>query len=88
MNVNVPWNIDNVQLKLTKHFALAYMRRWGWDFQDLREAIRAAYKVEKTGNTKFEIYVQKAGFKKIITAYYHAENELVCISGAEGGTRQ
>ena len=57
MKLHVPWNSDTVQLKVTKHFALVYMRKWGWDFHDLRDALQAAYKIEKMGKTKFEIYV-------------------------------
>ncbi len=86
--MKVPWEIDEVNLKVTKHFALDYMRKWGWDFHDLREAIREAYKAEKVGNMKYEIYIQKSGFKKIITVYYGAEEGLLCISGSEGGGRK
>ncbi len=28
------------------------------------------------------------GYKKIITAYYDLENELVCITGSQGGARK
>lgn len=85
--MKVPWEIGTVKLIVTKHFALDYMRSWGWDFHDLREAIGEAYAIEKTGKSKFEIYMQKSGFKKIITAYYDEDDELVCISGSEGGKR-
>ena len=83
----IHWNIETVKLKVTKHFALEYMNAWFWDFQDLRDAIREAYKIEKIGKEKFEVYVQKKGFKKIITVYYSSEEELLCISGSEGGKR-
>ena len=83
--VNVPWDIDTIALKVTKHFSRDYLRRWGWDFHALREAIRDAYRVEKVGKCKYELYVQKSGYKKIITVYY--EEEMVCISGSEGGAR-
>lgn len=86
--MKVPWNVEAVRLTVTKHFALGWMRTWGWDLHDLRDAIRDAYNVERTGANKFEIYVQKAGFKKIITAYYDQENELVCITGSQGGRRK
>ncbi len=82
-----PWNVETVKLKVTKHFALEYMNAWSWDFHDLRDAVRDAYKIEKRGKEKFEIYVQKKGFKKIITVYYSKEEELLCISGSEGGKR-
>jgi len=82
-----PWDAETVKLTVTKHFALKYMRTWDWDFHDLRDAIRDAYTVEKAGNEKYEIYVQKSGFKKIITVYYSDDNEFVCITGSEGGKR-
>lgn len=83
----VPWRIDDVKLIVTKHFALKYMNAWTWDFHDLRDAIREAYKIEKVGTNKYEIYVQKGGFRKIITVYYETANELICISGSQGGKR-
>ena len=85
--VKVPWNIENVKIDVSKHFALKYMRRWSWDFYDLRDAIRDAYKIEKVGVIKYEIYVQKKGFKKIITVYYRYEDKIFCITGSEGGKR-
>ncbi|HLF54979.1 MAG TPA: hypothetical protein VI612_04625 [Candidatus Nanoarchaeia archaeon] len=84
----MPWRIETVGIKVTKHFMLKYMRRWNWDFIDLRDAIRNSYKVEKIGREKFEIYVEKKGFKKIITVYYGGIDELVCITGSEGGGRK
>jgi uncharacterized protein (UPF0128 family) len=86
--MKVPWRIASVKLVVTKHFALKYMRKWGWDFHDLRDAIRDAYKADKVGKKKFELYVQKSGYKKIITVYYDLDDELICISGSQGGTRQ
>ena len=74
-------------LSASKHFAVKYMRKWNWDFHDLRDAIRDAYLVEKVGQEKYEIYVQMKGFKKIITVYYKAEGKLFCITGSEGGKR-
>lgn len=85
--MKVPWDVAQVEIVATKHFALGWMRKWGWNVYVLRDAIRDAYKIEKVGKNKFEIYVQKSGYKKIITAYYDAENKLVCITGSEGGSR-
>ncbi|MBI4146327.1 hypothetical protein HY489_03240 [Candidatus Woesearchaeota archaeon] len=85
--MNIPWDIETVKLVPTKHFARDYLQQWGWDTNDLREAIRQAYKIEQCGKTKYELYIQKSGYKKIITAYYDAENKLICISRAEGGKR-
>ncbi len=86
--MKVPWNIETVHLTATKHFALKYMKLWGWDFHDLRDGIRDAYKIERMGKTKFEIYVLRGGFKKIITVYYEHYERLVCITGSEGGARK
>ena len=86
--MNMRWHSETVKISSTKHFALKYLRRWGWTFNDLRDAIRDAYKIEHVGKNKFEIYLQKSGFKKIITAYYAEENEIVCITGSEGGERK
>lgn len=85
--MNVPWDINSVGLTASKHFSLKYMRAWRWDYHDVRDAIRDAYRIEKVGKNKYEIYVQKKGFKKVISAYYREENELFCITGSEGGTR-
>ena len=85
--MQVPWNIDTVEIIVTKHFALGWMRKWGWDVAFLREMIRSAYKIEKIGKQKFEICVNKSGYKKIITVYYNTENKLVCITGSAGAKR-
>lgn len=86
--MEVPWQIETVKIEISKHFALKYMRRWGWDFFDLRDAIRDAYKGEKVGKEKYEVYVQKKGYKKIILVYYNYEKVIFCITGSEGGERK
>lgn len=86
--MKIPWDPDTVQLAVTKHFALKYMRHWAWNFIDLREAIRDAYKVENEGKEKYHIYIQKDGFKKIIAVHYDDENKLLCITGSQGGERK
>ena len=82
----VPWDIENVKIEVSKHFAIKYLKPWGWDFHDLRDALREAYNVEKVGKGKYEVYLQKNGFKKVILVY--AEERLVCITGSIGGKRQ
>ncbi len=86
--VKVPWAIGNVNLHVKKHFAIKYLRTWNWDFHDLREAIVEAYKIEAIGKEKYEIYVSKNGYKKIISCYYDKENKLLCISGSKGGYKK
>lgn len=85
--MRVPWDIETVEIVVTKHFALGWMRKWGWDMPALRNAIIHAYKTERVGNEKYEVYVNKGGFRKIITVYYDTENKLVCITGTQGGKR-
>ncbi len=85
--MKIPWDIETVQLEASKHFTLKYLKTWNWDFYDLRDSIRAAYDIKRIGKEKYEIYVERKGFKKIITVYYAGENVLFCITGSEGGKR-
>ncbi len=80
-----PWNIHSVELAVSKHFALKYMHTWNWDFHDLRGAIENAYQIQKTSKEKYEIYINKKGFKKIITVYYKEQEKLLCITASQGG---
>ena len=86
--MSAPWNVETVKIDATKHFAKDYMRMWGWTIDDVRDALRVAYKIEKTGRNKFEIYTNKSGYKKVITAYVALDDCIICISGAEGGKRK
>ncbi len=78
------YDINNCGLDVSKHFRNKYMRKWSWDFIDLREAIKKAYKVEKVGKKKYEVYVEKKGSKKIIFVYYSEFDAIFVISGSEG----
>lgn len=61
------------------------MRKWNWDYVDLRDAIKNAYKIEKVGNKKYEAYCkEKANSKKIIFVYYQEFETIFVITGAEG----
>jgi len=60
------------------------MKKWNWDFFDLRTAIREAYNIEKVGKKKFEIYIRKKGEKKIIAVHYLKFQTLFVITGGEG----
>lgn len=60
------------------------MRKWDWDYHELREAIRNCYNPKKIGKKKFEIYVMKKGKKKIIAVYYHEFDTIFIITGSEG----
>ena len=76
--------LDKCNLEASKHFKNTWMRKWNWDYQDLRDAITKAYKIEKIGKKKYEIYVRKKGEKKIITVYYIEFDTLFIITGCEG----
>ena len=60
------------------------MRKWGWDFLDLRDALREAYRAEKVGDRKWEVFVRKKGGKKLVIVYEAEEDEVLVITGAEG----
>lgn len=79
------YDVDTCTIELSKHFRNIYMRKWGWDIFDLRDAIKMAYKVDKVGKVKYEIYTRKGGeSKKIIAVYDKEEKIMFIISGAEG----
>lgn len=78
------YDIKTCALEASKHFKNTWMRKWDWDYRDLRAAIQDAYKVEKIGKKKYEIYVRKKGEKKIIAVYYWEFETLFVITGGEG----
>lgn len=60
------------------------MKQWDWDLFDLRTAIKEAYKIDKVGKKKYELYTKKGNSKKIIFVYDTFDDTLFVISGAEG----
>lgn len=60
------------------------MRKWDWDQFDLREALREAYKVLRTGKGKWEVFTQKRGKKKLVIVYDEQTTEVFVITGTEG----
>ena len=78
------FNVDKCKLEASKHFKNTWMRKWDWDYHDLREAIRNTHKTKKIGKKKFEIYIRKKGEKKIIAVYYNEFNTVFIITGSEG----
>ncbi len=78
------FNLDICKIEASKHFVLKYMKKWGWDFIDLREALKCA-KIEKVGKKKYEAYIRKDGSKKIIFVYYFEFDAIFVITGSEGG---
>ncbi|MBI2650817.1 hypothetical protein HYX04_05925 [Candidatus Woesearchaeota archaeon] len=78
------FDIELCKIEASKHFMLKYMKKWNWDFHDLREAIKNAYKIDKVGRKKYEAYVRKNGSKKIIFVFYFEYDTMFIITGSEG----
>ena len=76
-------NFNTCMIEASKHFVLKYMKRWDWDFADLRDALRGAYKVEKVGKKKYEAYIRKGGSRRIV--YIYEFDTVFVITGSEGG---
>jgi len=81
-------DLEKCRIDASKHFILKYMKKWDWDFHDLREALKNAYKIEKVGRKKYEAYAEKDGSKKIIFAYYFELGAIFVITGSEGGKHE
>jgi len=60
------------------------MRNWNWDMHDLRDGLSRATRVVRKGKSKFEIWTQKGGSKKLVLAYYPQEKMVLVITGTEG----
>ncbi len=80
----LPFDVDKIHIEVSKHFRNSWMRRWGWDQDDLREAIRDAYRVARSGKGKWEILVRKKGEKKLVVVYDETIDEAFVITGTEG----
>ena len=63
------------------------MRKWDWDMHDLRTALKEAYKVDRVGRHKYEVYTRyranERKSRKLIVVEY--PEEVFVITGAEGG---
>ncbi len=80
----LPFDVDEAQIDVSKHFRNTWMRKWDWDHVELREALREAYRVTRSGKGKWEIFVRRKGDKKLILVYEADTNEVFVITGAEG----
>ena len=78
------FNLDKCQIETSKHFMLKYMKKWNWDFNELREVIKNAYKIDKVGKKKYEAYTRKNGSKKVVFVYYFEHDTIFVITGSEG----
>lgn len=75
-------NFDK-HVMLSKHFRNTWARKWDWGMPELRAALKEAYKIDKVGKTKYEVYVKyKKKSRKIILVNYG--NEIFVKTGAEG----
>ncbi len=63
------------------------MRKWDWDMNDLRIALKEAYKTDKVGKYKYEAYTKyrsRGKSLKLVFVVYEFSNELYLITGSEG----
>lgn len=81
---SLPFDPDAVRIDASKHFKKTWMRKWGWRYLDVREAIRDAYRVSQAGGPKWEVFTRKKGEKKLVIAYDEANEEVYVITGGEG----
>lgn len=81
MSAGTNYDIDSCELEVSKHFKTKYMRKWNWDYKDLRDAIKEA-KTVRVGKNKFEAFYGNK--QKIVFVYYPEFNAIFVISGAEG----
>jgi len=81
------YDIESCSIEASKHFRNKYMRKWNWDYKDLRDALREAH-IGRVGKDKFEaVRKGKEGSKKIIFVYYKEFETIFVISGSEGGAK-
>ena len=75
------------EIKPSKHFVMDYMRKWNFDIEDVRTALKNAYKTDKVGKIKYEVYTRyraSGRSRNIIFVVYEEEKEIFIISGSEG----
>ena len=80
----LPFDVDDVTITVSKHFERTWMRKWGWHYLDVAEAIRDSYQVSRAGRAKWEVYFRKKGDKKLVISYDEEGGEVHVITGAEG----
>ena len=77
--------IDGYNVRPSRHFVLGWMRKWDYDIIMLRQVIENAYKVDKVGKNKYEIYFRAKGkSRKLILIKDEIYKEVFIITGAEG----
>ena len=80
-----PLDVDK-PLRASKHVRNTWLRKWDWDMNQLREALRGAHKVNRVGSLKCEVYTRvgsgKRRIRKLILVEY--PNEIFVITASEG----
>lgn len=78
-------NLSNYKIKPSKHFVLSWMRKWDYDIYSLKIALENAYKTDKVGKNKYEVYIKAKGkSRKLIFIKDDEYKEIFIITGAEG----
>lgn len=78
-------DVSGYQIRPTKHFMAGWMRRWRYTIDDLYLAFENAYKVEKVGKRKYEVYFREKGkSRKLICTKNEKYKDSIIITGAEG----
>ncbi len=78
-------DINEYKLRPSKHFMTTWMRKWDCDIPSLKEAINNAYKIDKVGKQKYEVYIKSKGdSRKLIFIKDEETKEIFIITGAEG----
>lgn len=80
----LPFDPDDVTIDVSKHFRNTWMRKWGWDQLDIREALRGTNRGLKVGKSKWELFIREKGEKKLVVVYDSETEEVFVITGAEG----
>jgi len=80
-------DMDTSEYKIipSKHFILTWIRKWDYDIYSLRTALENAYKIDKIGKIKYEVYVRaKRKSRKLIFIKNEDCKTIFIITGAEG----
>jgi hypothetical protein len=78
-------DIGEYKIRPSKHFVLTWMRKWDYDIYSLKNALENAYKIDKVGRNKYEVYIRTKGkSRKLIFVKDDEYKEIFIITGAEG----
>jgi hypothetical protein len=80
----LPFDPDEVRIEPSKHFRNLKMRKWDWDINDLRDALRTPNRIVLRGRSKLEVWVRKGGSKKLILNFDRESGLVFVITGIEG----